>query len=52
MGEAHGDLYTIMLSLLQSCRLCKILPEVYLTDVLMREQKTRASLVQELLPDR
>jgi len=52
MSEGRGDLYAITLSLVQSCRLCKISPEAYLSDVLMRVQNTPISRVQELLPDR
>jgi hypothetical protein len=35
---SRGDLYAITLSLVQSCRLCKISPEAYFSDVLMRVQ--------------
>jgi transposase len=52
MSEGRGDLYAITLSLVQSCRLCQISPEAYLSDVLIRVQNTPISRVQELLPDR
>lgn len=52
MGPERGESYAVAYSLVQSCRLCGVNPELYLADVLLRVQSTPASLVRELLPDR
>ena len=50
MSSSRGESYAVVLSLVQSCRLCKINPEEYLTDVLLRVQTTPISEIQSLLP--
>lgn len=47
-----GESYAIAYSLVQSCRLCGLNPEVYLADVLLRIQSTPQHLIRSLLPDR
>ena len=50
MSAGRGESYAVILSLVQSCRLCGINPEEYLSDVLLRVQTTPISQVRSLLP--
>ena len=50
MSPDRGDSYAIVLSLVQSCRLCGINPEQYLQDVLLKIQTTPYHQVKSLLP--
>ena len=50
MSPDRGDSYAIVLSLVQSCRLCGINPEQYLQDVLLKVQTTPHHQVKSLLP--
>ena len=50
MSPDRGDSYAIVLSLVQSCRLCGINPEHYLQDVLLKIQTTPHHQVKSLLP--
>ena len=50
MSAGRGESYAVVLSLVQSCRLCGINPEEYLSDVLLRVQTTPMSEVRSLLP--
>ena len=50
MSPDRGESYAIVLSLVQSCRLCGINPEHYLQDVLLKVQTTPHHQVKSLLP--
>ena len=47
-----GESYAIAYSLVQSCRLCGVNPEIYLADVLLKVQTTPQQQLRSLLPDR
>ena len=50
MSPDRGESYAIVLSLVQSCRLCGINPQQYLQDVLLKVQSTPHHQVKSLLP--
>jgi transposase len=47
-----GESYAIAYSLVQSCRLCGVNPEIYLADVLLKVQTPPQQQLRSLLPDR
>jgi hypothetical protein len=49
MSPDRDDSYVIVLFLVQSCRLCRINPEYYLQDVLLKVQTTPHHQVKSLL---
>ena len=51
MSPERGESYAIVLSLVQSCRLCGINPEIYLEDILLKVQTTPHHQIKSLLPN-
>ena len=52
MYSGSSESYEVAHSLVHSCRINKITPEIYLADVLIRVKSAKPDEVRDLLPDR